>query len=73
MCLSSLPASRIVLRGQDIVNSVVHQSNSTFDFQKAYGLTEEEVWLPSCLSVPLSWEDGLVSPFEAGVSKSMIL
>lgn len=33
---------RIVLRGQEIVNSVVPKSSSVFDFQKAYGLTEEE-------------------------------
>ncbi|XP_006101560.1 deoxyribonuclease gamma [Myotis lucifugus] len=33
---------RIVLRGQAIVNSVVPKSSSIFDFQKAYGLTEEE-------------------------------
>ncbi|XP_059877463.1 deoxyribonuclease gamma [Delphinus delphis] len=33
---------RIVLRGQEIVTSVVPQSNSIFDFQKAYGLTEEK-------------------------------
>ncbi|EPY81039.1 deoxyribonuclease gamma isoform 2 [Camelus ferus] len=33
---------RIVLRGQEIVSSVVPKSNSTFDFQKAYRLTEEE-------------------------------
>ncbi|KAK2497719.1 hypothetical protein MC885_020392 [Smutsia gigantea] len=33
---------RIVLRGQEIVSSVVPKSNRTFDFQKAYQLTEEE-------------------------------
>ncbi|CAK6435470.1 unnamed protein product [Pipistrellus nathusii] len=33
---------RIVLRGREIVNSVVPKSSSVFDFQKAYGLTEEE-------------------------------
>ncbi|XP_011370079.1 deoxyribonuclease gamma [Pteropus vampyrus] len=33
---------RIVLRGQEIVSSVVPKSNGTFDFQKAYGLTEQE-------------------------------
>ncbi|XP_025772195.1 deoxyribonuclease gamma [Puma concolor] len=33
---------RIVLRGQEIINFVVHRSNRTFDFQKAYGLTKEE-------------------------------
>lgn len=33
---------RIVLRGQEIVNSVVPNSNSVFDFQKAYQLSEEE-------------------------------
>uniref|UniRef100_A0A8D2B7Z4 Deoxyribonuclease n=1 Tax=Sciurus vulgaris TaxID=55149 RepID=A0A8D2B7Z4_SCIVU len=33
---------RIVLRGQEIVNSVVPKSNSVFDFQKAYELSEEE-------------------------------
>ncbi|KAI2530180.1 deoxyribonuclease 1 like 3 [Homo sapiens] len=33
---------RIVLRGQEIVSSVVPKSNSVFDFQKAYKLTEEE-------------------------------
>lgn len=54
-----------MLRGQEIISFVVHGSNRTFDFQKAYGLTKEEVQLPSCLSVPLSWEDELVSPFEA--------
>ncbi|KAB0407057.1 hypothetical protein E2I00_010804 [Balaenoptera physalus] len=32
----------IVLRGQDVVTSVVPQSNSIFDFQKAYRLTEEK-------------------------------
>ncbi|KAM8759266.1 deoxyribonuclease gamma [Rhynchonycteris naso] len=33
---------RIVLRGQEIISSVVPKSNHTFDFQKAYELTEEE-------------------------------
>lgn len=33
---------RIVLRGQEIVNSVVPKSNGIFDFQKAYELSEEE-------------------------------
>ncbi|XP_062971394.1 deoxyribonuclease gamma-like [Cynocephalus volans] len=33
---------RIVLKGQEIVRSVVPRSNSTFNFQKAYELTEEE-------------------------------
>ncbi|KFO19806.1 deoxyribonuclease gamma [Fukomys damarensis] len=33
---------RIVLRGQEIVNSVVPKSNGVFDFQKAYQLSEEE-------------------------------
>lgn len=33
---------RIVLRGQEIVNSVVPKSNGTFDFQKAYELSEVE-------------------------------
>ncbi|XP_058932248.1 deoxyribonuclease gamma isoform X1 [Kogia breviceps] len=33
---------RIVLRGQEVVTSVVSQSSSIFDFQKAYRLTEEE-------------------------------
>ncbi|KAI5937285.1 deoxyribonuclease gamma isoform X1 [Manis javanica] len=33
---------RIVLRGQEIVSSVVPKSNRTFDFQKAYELTDEE-------------------------------
>uniref|UniRef100_A0A8D0UIT7 Deoxyribonuclease n=2 Tax=Sus scrofa TaxID=9823 RepID=A0A8D0UIT7_PIG len=33
---------RIVLRGQEIVSSVVPGSNSIFDFQKAYRLTEEK-------------------------------
>nr|KAF6335081.1 deoxyribonuclease 1 like 3 [Pipistrellus kuhlii] len=33
---------RIVLRGREMVNSVVPKSNSVFDFQKAYRLTEEE-------------------------------
>ena len=58
----SLSFSRIVLRGQNIVNSVVPQSNLVFDFQKAYRLSESKVQLSSHLSVPLSWEDGLVSP-----------
>ena len=62
MWLSSLSFSRIVLRGHEVVTSVVPQSNSIFDFQKAYRLTEEKVQLSSCFSVPPSWEDGLVSP-----------
>ncbi|KAG8523863.1 Deoxyribonuclease gamma [Galemys pyrenaicus] len=33
---------RIVLRGQEIINSVVPKSSGVFDFQKAFGLTEEE-------------------------------
>uniref|UniRef100_A0A8C6W2U0 Deoxyribonuclease n=1 Tax=Nannospalax galili TaxID=1026970 RepID=A0A8C6W2U0_NANGA len=33
---------RIVLRGQEIVNSVVPKSSGIFDFQKAYELSEEE-------------------------------
>ncbi|XP_037654932.1 deoxyribonuclease gamma [Choloepus didactylus] len=33
---------RIVLRGQEIISSVVPDSNRVFDFQKAYKLTEEE-------------------------------
>ncbi|XP_013977718.1 deoxyribonuclease gamma [Canis lupus familiaris] len=33
---------RIVLRGPEIIRSVVPRSNSTFDFQKAFLLTEEE-------------------------------
>lgn len=33
---------RIVLRGQEIVNSVVPRSNVVFDFQKAYRLSETE-------------------------------
>uniref|UniRef100_A0A8C0D3Y1 Deoxyribonuclease n=1 Tax=Balaenoptera musculus TaxID=9771 RepID=A0A8C0D3Y1_BALMU len=33
---------RIVLRGHEVVTSVVPQSNSIFDFQKAYRLTEEK-------------------------------
>lgn len=33
---------RIVLRGQEIVNSVAPKSNGIFDFQKAYDLSEEE-------------------------------
>lgn len=33
---------RIVLRGQEIVNSVVAKSSGIFDFQKAYKLTEQE-------------------------------
>ncbi|KAM7336248.1 hypothetical protein ACRRTK_004741 [Alexandromys fortis] len=33
---------RIVLRGQEIVNSVVPNSNGVFDFQKTYQLSEEE-------------------------------
>ncbi|XP_043741245.1 deoxyribonuclease gamma isoform X1 [Cervus elaphus] len=33
---------RIVLRGEEIVNSVVPQSNHIFDFQKAYRLSEKK-------------------------------
>ncbi|XP_045688512.1 deoxyribonuclease gamma [Phyllostomus hastatus] len=33
---------RIVLRGQEIISSVVPKSSGIFDFQKAYKLTEEE-------------------------------
>ncbi|KAM9185958.1 deoxyribonuclease gamma [Dugong dugon] len=33
---------RIVLRGQEIINSVVPNSSGIFNFQKAYGLAEEE-------------------------------
>lgn len=33
---------RIVLRGQEIVDSVVPKSSSVFNFEKAYGLTEEQ-------------------------------
>ncbi|XP_003785592.1 deoxyribonuclease gamma [Otolemur garnettii] len=33
---------RIVLRGQEIISSVVPKSSSIFNFQKAYKLTEEE-------------------------------
>uniref|UniRef100_A0A9L0RIA2 Deoxyribonuclease n=1 Tax=Equus caballus TaxID=9796 RepID=A0A9L0RIA2_HORSE len=33
---------RIVLRGREIVSSVVPKSNSVFNFQKSYALTEEE-------------------------------
>nr|XP_048277009.1 deoxyribonuclease gamma [Myodes glareolus] len=33
---------RIVLRGQEIVNSVIPNSNGVFDFQKTYQLSEEE-------------------------------
>ncbi|XP_037347516.1 deoxyribonuclease gamma [Talpa occidentalis] len=33
---------RIVLRGQEIVSSVVPKSSGVFDFQKAFGLTEEK-------------------------------
>lgn len=33
---------RIVLRGQEIVDSVVPKSSGVFDFQKAYQLSEEE-------------------------------
>ncbi|XP_062971315.1 deoxyribonuclease gamma-like isoform X1 [Cynocephalus volans] len=39
---TSCAYDRIVLRGQEIVRSVVPRSNSTFNFQKAYELTEEE-------------------------------
>ena len=62
MWFLSLSFSRIVLRGQEIVNSVVPQSNHIFDFQKAYRLSEKKVQLSYHLSVPLSWADGLVSP-----------
>uniref|UniRef100_A0A8C9AMN9 Deoxyribonuclease n=1 Tax=Prolemur simus TaxID=1328070 RepID=A0A8C9AMN9_PROSS len=55
---------RIVLRGQEIVSSVVPESNGIFDFQKAYNLSEEEVRLPFCLSVLSSWKDGLASPLQ---------
>lgn len=51
-----------MLRGQEIVSSVVPGSNSIFDFQKAYRLTEEKVRLSFCLSVSPSGEDGVVSP-----------
>lgn len=33
---------RIVVRGRELVDSVVPKSSSVFDFQKAYGLTEEQ-------------------------------
>ncbi|XP_008056727.1 deoxyribonuclease gamma isoform X1 [Carlito syrichta] len=39
---TSCAYDRIVLRGPQIVSSVVPQSNSVFNFQKAYKLTEEE-------------------------------
>ncbi|XP_040850956.1 deoxyribonuclease gamma [Ochotona curzoniae] len=39
---TSCAYDRIVLRGQDIVNSVVPKSSGVFDFQKAYKLTEAE-------------------------------
>ncbi|KAM5279694.1 deoxyribonuclease gamma [Ctenodactylus gundi] len=39
---TSCAYDRIVLRGREIVSSVVPKSNCTFDFQKAYQLSEEE-------------------------------
>lgn len=39
---TSCAYDRIVLRGQEIVNSVVPHSSGVFDFQKAYELSEEE-------------------------------
>ncbi|XP_062057151.1 deoxyribonuclease gamma [Lepus europaeus] len=39
---TSCAYDRIVLRGQDIIRSVVPDSNGVFDFRKAYKLTEEE-------------------------------
>ncbi|XP_003480128.1 deoxyribonuclease gamma [Cavia porcellus] len=39
---TSCAYDRIVLRGQEIVNSVVPNSNGVFDFQKAYQLSEEQ-------------------------------
>ncbi|XP_007935467.1 deoxyribonuclease gamma [Orycteropus afer afer] len=39
---TSCAYDRIVLRGQEIVNSVVPNSNNIFNFQEAYELTEEE-------------------------------
>lgn len=39
---TSCAYDRIVLCGQEIVNSVVPRSNGVFDFQKAYELSEEE-------------------------------
>ncbi|KAM6176762.1 deoxyribonuclease gamma [Erethizon dorsatum] len=39
---TSCAYDRIVLRGQEIVSSVVPNSNGVFDFQKAYQLSEEE-------------------------------
>ncbi|XP_013371170.1 PREDICTED: deoxyribonuclease gamma [Chinchilla lanigera] len=39
---TSCAYDRIVLRGQEIVKSVVPGSNGVFDFQKAYQLSEEE-------------------------------
>ena len=39
---TSCAYDRIVLCGQEIVNSVVPRSSGVFDFQKAYDLSEEE-------------------------------
>ncbi|XP_076984988.1 deoxyribonuclease gamma [Tamandua tetradactyla] len=39
---TSCAYDRIVLRGQEIISSVVPDSNCVFDFQKAYKLTEKE-------------------------------
>ncbi|KAF3829028.1 hypothetical protein GH733_003292 [Mirounga leonina] len=39
---TSCAYDRIVLRGQEIISSVVPKSNSTFNFQKVYELTEDE-------------------------------
>ncbi|XP_004412438.1 PREDICTED: deoxyribonuclease gamma isoform X2 [Odobenus rosmarus divergens] len=39
---TSCAYDRIVLRGQEIISSVVPKSNSTFNFQKVYELTEKE-------------------------------
>ncbi|KAM4882405.1 deoxyribonuclease gamma [Thomomys bottae] len=39
---TSCAYDRIVLRGREIVDSVVPNSNGVFDFQKSYGLSEEE-------------------------------
>ena len=47
-----------MLRGQEIVNSVVPNSNGVFDFQKTYQLSEEEVRLPPGLSGPPAWKCG---------------
>lgn len=58
MYLFPCPLSRIVLRGQEIVNSVVPNSNGVFDFQKTYQLSEEEVRLPPGLSGPPAWKCG---------------